>query len=244
MLAVFLILFAGVLSAQQDVVTFVLPTTNKPTVDTTFEWRPALEQSMRMLMVQHAFRTAAQPKTRRELGGSFFSDYLRSVGSIEGWGDGDNAVVNYINHPLQGAVSGFVYLQNDPKARGVEFGPTREYWMSRLKALAWSAGYSTQFEIGPLSEASIGNVGRRRGTAGYVDFVMTPTGGFAWIIAEDWIDKKFIQRWEANTDSIAKRTLLRIAMNPSRALANLLQGKGPWYREGRALLCTPKAACQ
>ena len=116
--------------------------------------------------------------------------------------------------------------------------------MSRLKALAWSAGYSTQFEIGPLSEPSIGNVGRRRGTAGYVDFVMTPTGGFAWIIAEDWIDKKFIQRWEANTDSIAKRTLLRIAMNPSRALANLLQGKGPWYREGRALLCTPKAACQ
>ena len=28
--------------------------------------------------------------------------------------------------------------------------------------------------------------------------------------------------------------VIRIAMNPSRALANLLQGKGPWYREGRA----------
>ena len=93
MLAVFLILFAGVLPAQQDVVTFVLPTTNKPSADTTFEWRPALEQSMRMLMVQHAFRTAAQPKTRRELGGSFFRDYLRSVGSVEGWGDGDNVLL-------------------------------------------------------------------------------------------------------------------------------------------------------
>ena len=48
--------------------------------------------------------------------------------------------------------------------------------------------------------------------------MMTPTGGFAWIIAEDWIDKKFIQRWEANTDSIAKRTLLRIAYLIPRAL--------------------------
>jgi hypothetical protein len=242
MLVVFLILFAGVLRAQEDVVNFVLPAIQKPHADTTFEWRPAIEQSMRMLMVQHAFRVAAQPKTRRELGGSFFGDYFQSVSSVGGWGDGDNVAVNYINHPLQGAVSGYIYLQNDPKARSVEFGATREYWISRIKALAWSAGYSAQFELGPFSEAAIGNVGYKKGTAGYVDFVMTPTGGFAWIIAEDWIDKRFIQRWEAGTDSSTKRSLIRMAMNPSRTLANILRGKHPWHRDDRDLMYGPKEA--
>ncbi|HYP12892.1 MAG TPA: hypothetical protein VEQ63_03125, partial [Bryobacteraceae bacterium] len=81
----------------------------------------------------------------------------------------------------------------------------------------------------------IGNVGQRKGTAGYVDFVMTPAGGFAWTLAEDWLDKRFIERWEANTNSVGKRTFYRVALNPARAIANMLRGKGPWHREGRAL---------
>jgi hypothetical protein len=72
---------------------------------------------MRMLTVQHGFRIAAQPKTRRELGGGFFSDYADSLKSVQGWRDGDNLVVNYINHPLQGSVSSYIYVQNHPKAR-------------------------------------------------------------------------------------------------------------------------------
>ena len=108
MLVVFLLLFAGALRAQEDVVNFVLPAVPKSQTGNSFEWRPAIEQSMRMLMVQHAFRVAAQPKTRRELGGSFFGDYFQSVSSVGGWGVGDNLAVNYINHPLQGAVSGFI----------------------------------------------------------------------------------------------------------------------------------------
>jgi hypothetical protein len=47
MLVVFLVLFAGVLRAQEDVVNFVLPAIQKPHVDPTFEWRPAIEQSVR-----------------------------------------------------------------------------------------------------------------------------------------------------------------------------------------------------
>jgi hypothetical protein len=234
MTVLFLILCAGILSAENELVNPVLPMEKKPLVDTSFQWRPAIEQSMRMLFVQHAFRMAAQPKTRRELGGPFFSDYAESIRSIRGWEDQDNMVINYVNQPLQGAVSGFIYVQNDPKSRSVEFGSTREYWSSRLKALGWSAASSTQFEIGPLSEASIGNVGRRKGTSGYVDFVITPTGGFVWMIAEDWLDKRFIQRWEESTDSATKKSLLRIALNPSRTFANILQGKVPWHRDGRA----------
>jgi hypothetical protein len=207
-----------------------------PVVEKEFEWRSAFNESVRFNLVQHALRIGFQHKTRSQLGGPFFSDYATSVKSLHGWGDMDPWFINYVGHPMQGAISGYIQVQNDPVGRKVEFGATKEYWQSRLKALAWSAAYSTQFEIGPLSESSIGNVGQRKGTSGYVDLVMTPTGGFAWQIAEDWLDKRFIQRWEAGTTSIAKRTFYRVALNPGRSIANMLRGKGPWHRDGRALL--------
>ena len=77
--------FAGVLSAQQDVVTPVLPLTTKLETDQSFRWRPALEQSMRALFVQHGFRIAFQPETRARLGGKFFSDYAHSIKAVKGW---------------------------------------------------------------------------------------------------------------------------------------------------------------
>ena len=235
----FLILLLAVpaLVAQDstELVSPILPMQDPPNVDKSFEWRSAFNESVRLVFVQHAFRIAFQEKTRSQLGGPFFSDYAASA-KIHGWGDGDPWFVNYVGHPLQGAVSGYIQVQNDPAGRNAEFGATKEYWQSRLKALAWNAAYSTQFELGPFSEASIGNVGQRKGTAGYVDLVMTPTGGFAWQIAEDWLDKRFIQRWEEGTDSVAKRTFYRIALNPGRALANIMRGRGPWYRDGRALV--------
>ena len=46
---------------------------------------------------------------------------------------------------------------------------------ARARATAWAAVYSFQFELGPFSEASIGNVGLRANTAGSVDHVVTPT---------------------------------------------------------------------
>lgn len=238
----FLLLPAALLPAQ-DLINPILPLTKDPAPDESFEWRPALAQSMRAMMVQHGFRLAVQPGTRRQLGGKFLPDYADSLKATHGWGDGDNIFINYVNHPIQGGVYGYIYVTNHPKMRRLEFSNTREYWTSRLKALAWSTALSTQFEVGPLSEASIGNVGKRKGSAGYVDLVITPTGGFALMVAEDWIDKRFIQRWEVNAKGGGKRALIRMALNPSRTLANLLQGKGPWHREGRSLLCTPKAAC-
>lgn len=243
MLLLFLFLGVSLLPGQENVINPVLPRSTPLPVDHSFRWRPAIGQIMRAMIVQHGFRLAVQPGTRNQLRGKFFPDYLDSIKSTHGWGDGDNAVINYINHPIQGAVYGYIYLNNNPKTYGVEFGKSREYWMSRLKALGWSAIASTQFEVGPFSEASIGNVGKRKGTSGYVDLIITPVGGFGWMILEDWLDKRFIQRWEANTDSIGKRVFLRIALNPSRALSNLLQTKGPWHRERRSLLCAPRAAC-
>lgn len=230
------ILLSGLPIYGQDsaqVMTNILPARALSSQD--FEWRSALGQSMRLLLIQHAFRTAAQAKTRREFGGPFVADWFDSVAATRGWGDQDGKFINYVAHPIQGGATGFVQIQNDPRGRRLEFANTREYWNSRTRALAWSTAYSVQFEIGPLSESSIGNVGKRKGTSGYVDHVMTPAGGFALLIAEDAVDRYWIRPLESRTSSAALRRLYRTALNPCRSLANLLRGEAPWRRDVRGL---------
>ena len=73
------------------------------------------------------------------------------------------------------------------------------YWTSRLKAMAWAAAYSAQFESGPISEASIGNVGKQSPTMAGVDLVVPPVGGFPWMMIEDYVDQRFISHWEHGT---------------------------------------------
>ncbi len=203
--------------------------------DDTFAWRPALSQSMRFLFIEHGFRLLMQPGTRGRLSGPFLRDYADSVKSLRGWGDRDNWFFNYIGHPMQGAMSGYIYVQNDPRSRALEFANTSEYWSSRVRALAWNTAYSTQFEVGPLSESSIGNVGQRKGTSGYVDLVMTPVGGFVVMIAEDALDRFLVRRWESRTDSLTRRGVYRVVFNPCRSFANIMRGKSPWYRDSRPL---------
>jgi hypothetical protein len=64
-------------------------------------------------------------------------------------------------------VAGFIQIQNDARGRSAEFSRSRTYWNSRLRVLGRSALYGTQFELGAISEAAIGNVGKRKGTASY-----------------------------------------------------------------------------
>ena len=65
----------------------------------------------------------------------------------------------------------------------------------KLKAMAWAAAYSTAFEIGPVSEATIGHVGRDRRTQGVVDFVVTPTAGLGFILGEDLVVGRYCQEY-------------------------------------------------
>ena len=100
--------------------------------------------------------------------------------------------------------------------------------------MAWTAAYSTQYEIGPVSEASIGNVGKHPPTMAVVDLVVTPVAGFAVTLLEDFVDRHFISRWERGTSS-KKARFYRVALNPCRSLANLLRFKRPSYRDARPL---------
>lgn len=184
--------------------------------------------------MQHSFRLMTEAGTREGMGGPFFTDWGRSVGNMHGWSDGDPFLVNYIGHPLQGAVTNFVWIQNDvARYRYAEFGRSRDYWKSRLRATAWSWAYSTQFEIGPLSEASIGNVQNSWPQVGFVDHIVTPSMGLAWTLAEDALDRYIIRRFEDRVSNSYARLMVRSWLNPGRSMANILALRVPWARDTR-----------
>jgi hypothetical protein len=168
----------------------------------------AFTDSLKLLMIEHGSRVAFQEKTRRELSGNFWSDYRRSVRIPNQWEDTDAWWVNYIGHPIHGAAAGYIWLDHEPGAPS-EISLVGRYWASRARATAWSATYSLQFEVGPLSEASIGNVGMRPQTTGWVDHV------------------------EQRLKNRVLRILVRLATNPGRTLSNTASGRVPWHRDGR-----------
>lgn len=214
----------------------LIPTLPEPQFEirpTTVDWTGLSAQSFFFLSIQHSARIV-QKKTRRELGGKFFEEWANAVDGLGGWGDGDSVLTNYVGHPMMGAISGWIFIQNDPKGIGQEFeGGDLNYWNSRLKAMGWAAIYSTQFELGPVSEATIGHVGKKRGTAGAVDLVMTPVGGMGWIVAEDATDL-WVKKIEAGRSDGFKRAV-RIVFNPNRSVANVLRLKKPWHRDTRTM---------
>lgn len=206
-----------------------------PTVSGPADVKAAIVDSLKLLGIEHAVRITFQDKTRLALRGDFWTDYRRSVRWPRRWEDSDSWLVNYIGHPLHGAAAGYIWLDHDPGSKREEFGLSSRYWASRWRSVAWSAAYSVQFEIGPLSEASIGNVGMNPQTTGWVDYVVTPAGGFAILIAEDALDR-FLVRWvEARTHNRFYRASIRMLFGPARALANAAMSKPPWQRDGRPL---------
>jgi hypothetical protein len=194
-----------------------------------------VSDSFRMLVIEHAVRIGAQQKTRRELGGPFWKDYRRSVRMPRTWGDGDGWMANYVGHPVHGASAGFIWLNNTPDSTSHAFAESNGYWRSRVHATAWSTLYSLQFEIGPLSEASLGNVGKDPNTIGLVDHVITPVAGFGLMVAEDVLDQHVITWLESRVGNRFARAAFRLLLNPSRSFANLAGSRVPWYRSGRPL---------
>ncbi len=203
-----------------------------------FDWNSALQQSTIFLGIQHAFRLATEKGSRADLKGPFFKDYFTTLTKLRGWDDGDPFLVNYIGHPMMGSVTGFIQIQNDPRGIKEEVSFKKPYWMSRLKATAFSFAYSTQFELGLVSEASLGNVGirpydGRKHPMAYVDIVVTPIVGTGWLVGEDLLDRYLIQALEKKISNRVTFVLFRSFLNPTRSFANILRGKTPWYRDNR-----------
>jgi hypothetical protein len=198
-----------------------------------FQWAAAFKQYMIFLTVKHLYRLPEE-RTHSELGGPFWADYVESVAGLHGWMDIDEWPINFVNHPIMGAVAGYIQVQNDPAGRCLEFGKSKAYWRSRGWALTAAAIYSTQFELGPYSEASIGNVGLKAGTMAWVDLVVTPLVGTGMLVAEDVIDRYLVAKVEGRMGGVQAR-ILRSILGPNRSIANLLRFKVPWKRDARTL---------
>ncbi len=198
------------------------------------QWKPLLMQSAAFTGIMHGYRLTTELGTRRHMGGAFWRGYTHSLGNLHGWRDGDPAYVNYIGHPLQGAAAGRLFIQNDPQFRRAVFGGNAPYWKSRLRAAAFAWAFSEQFEIGLVSEATIGKVQSNYPQQGFVDHVITPSLGLAWVVGEDALDRYVIERIERLTRNPWARLLVRGSLNPTRSVANVLRGKVPWYRDTRS----------
>jgi hypothetical protein len=224
-----------------------------PVVEEGFHWRGLIAQSLLFNLVENSFRAASDDQIRTLLATKpFWHDYVASMRqfNMRRWNDGDDFLVNYVGHPMQGAVSGFIEIQNDPSGREQEMSATHAYWMSRFKAFLWATAYSTHSEISPLGEAGIGNEGgwtypihcpthcsepgtykKYTNNTGWVDFVITPTVGSLWLLAEDTLDRFVSDRVQGGNRSRILHKILRGSLNPSRTMANALRFKAPWYRD-------------
>jgi hypothetical protein len=161
---------------------------------------------------------------------SMFRNWQDNVKALDHWSDQGPPLVNYVAHPLMGAMSGRLLLNNDAVGRVVR--PSDDgYWGSRFRALAFSAAYSTQWEVGPLSEAMLGLSPKKEGI---VDLVITPTVGFGWMLAEDRIEEHLVRRIERGGNDTWTR-VARTVFTPSRMLSNVAALHVPWYRTDRGL---------
>lgn len=206
-------------------------------------WWRVLSESFFFLSAQHAGNIALDSDTRDALThGSFWGDYAYCVEHYRWsrWKDDDPFGVDYIGHPMMGAVTSSIYEQNDPKQRALMYENSRRYWMGRLRAMAYSAAYSAQWKVGPLSEASIGNtgintyyrpdIGRYTNETGMQDFFITPIGGLAWNVGEDAIDRYILSHVRHGTRN--KWLLLASSLStPGKSAANVTRFRAPYYRD-------------
>jgi len=229
----------------------------KPPQEQGFHWKRALFESFVFFSIEQAYVVKDDFRwVVSEKGVPFnhyWRDYKQSLSTWvhSGWDDGDPALYSYLGHPIQGALTSYIQIQNDPQGERLEFSNTKAYWRSRFKATLWNAVYSTQWNIGPLSEMTFEKYGTRtrppwnqNGTwpcktrhcftgVGQVDLVITPVGGLGWLLMEDLLDKHIARRVEGATRNGFLIDATRCALNPIRGGANLLHGKRPWYRASR-----------
>jgi hypothetical protein len=233
-------------------------TTESEETNHRYHWKGLLLQSLEFNVIENSWRIASDDQIRDLLANKpYWHDYIASLHqfNMRRWNDGDSFVVNYVGHSLQGAVSGYIEIQNDPVARNLEISSSPEYWKSRLMGLLWATVYSTQSEIGPLGEAAIGNEGgwtypRNLGchkpcaifkpgvdtytnNTGWVDFIITPTVGTLWVIAEDTLDRFIADPYQRHDTEyrLGYPKILRASLTPARSFANVLRGEKPWYRD-------------
>lgn len=214
-----------------------------------------LWQSLAFTGVELSYRVGTDHFMRYLIAhGPYWDDYMRAMQhwDMNRWGDGDSFIVDDIGHPMQGAVSAFIEIQNSPSQRVLRLSMSKDYWRSRFLAMMWATVFSTQQKIGPLGEAALGNDGGYTyvpgcqwgcptyvpgktvylNNTGWTDFIMTPAGGTVWVVFEDFLDREVSDRVQnAMPNRVILPNIVRAALNPARSMANFVRWRNPWYRD-------------
>lgn len=206
-------------------------------------WRQLLISSAVFITWQNTANAYSSYWYRHEtMTGVWLQRYFASVTGYKYtvWSDGNPFLDDYVGHPFMGAITNALWIQNDPKGMTLTFSNTWPYWRSRLRALAFSAVYSTEWKLGPIGESGVGHMGDHledddghiRNETGFVSLVTTPVGGTLWTIAEDILDERVITHLEERSRNPFLLTAYSF-LNPARATGNLLRFRPLWYRDYR-----------
>jgi len=210
-----------------------------------FHWWHALREQGEYLAIETGWNLSTNDYVRdATFHGHWLQDWMDSVDRFKfsRWNDANPISDDYVGHPMMGAITMDIFIQNYPRGMSIEAQNTKQYWHSRLWALLWSTVYSTEWKLGPVSEASIGNTGRttafdknaghKTNGTGSVGLVITPLGGWVWALGEDFVDMHLIRYADAKTTNPFLLFGMGFA-NPCRSFANLMRWKAPWYRDSR-----------
>ena len=210
-----------------------------------FHWWPALREQTQYLLIETGWNLATNTHVYdATTHGHWFQNWINSVDGFKfsRWNDANPISDDYVGHPMMGAITMYIFIQNYPRGMSIEAQNTKEYWHSRLWGLFWSTIYSTEWKLGPISEASFGNTGRttyfdknagkKTNGTGTVGLVVTPLGGWVWTLGEDFVDLHLIRAADAKTTNPLFLFVMGFA-NPCRSFANLMRFKAPWYRDSR-----------
>ena len=220
-----------------------------------YHWKGLLLQSFWFFGIEQTARLLSDPYFRYLTADKpFWHDYIASLHqwNMGRWSDGDDFLVAYIGHPIQGAVTSFIEIQNDPHDRYLRFSNTRAYWLSRFKGMMWATVFSTDEKVGPLGETALGSEGgytyipgchpgtcppyipgvtKYTNNTGWVKFITTPVIGTVWVIGEDAIDRYITGPIEDAHPTRLAPKIVRGGLNPCRSAANAMRLKLPRYRD-------------
>jgi hypothetical protein len=219
-----------------------------------YHWKGLLWESFGFFGVENGWRLMTDPFFRHLTADyPYWHDYIASLKqwNMRRWSDGDDFLVAYVGHPMQGSVTSFIAIQNSPSARNLEIGATSAYWKSRFWGMMWDNLYSIDQKVGPLGETALGSEGgytyvigcpapcssynpavdKVTNNTGWVKFVSTPVVGTIWGLGEDFLDRYVSDRVQENRMDRVFPKILRGSLNPTRTVANALRGKNPWYRD-------------
>jgi hypothetical protein len=220
-----------------------------------YHWKGLLWQSFAFFGIENGFRLMTDPYFRYLTADKpYWYDYIQSMKqwNMRRWSDGDDFLVAYIGHPMQGSVTEFIEIQNDPHARYLRIGKDKAYWKSIFHSFLWNTAFSTDQKVGPLGESALGSEGgytyvvgcpapcksynpavdKVTNNTGWVKLVSTPVVGTLWTLTEDFLDRYVSDPLQNHfgPDRLFPE-IVRGGLNPCRTMANFLRWRAPWYRD-------------